>query len=115
MLWALSCPGSFHDVPPPATAYWVEELLLLALAWVGVLIFRRCRPHTHLLFISMVLPAIGTALTFGQLSSAVDELGAAIVLWSCLLATLVVYLLIMRDECKRLVKVMLPTARVLRR
>jgi hypothetical protein len=110
MLSALACPTPFALGEP----LWIEELLLLALAWLGLRLWWHQRPSFFLFAPSIYAAVIATLLFTMQLARDFDPVAVQFVFCVCAGLNLLIYGLMMRAELRRVVTCVFPRARIYR-
>jgi hypothetical protein len=94
-----------------ATPFWVEEILLLTVAWSGLCMWRMQRPAFHLFGPALFATFFATVFVSLQLIAYVDQSTAGFILGWCVATTLLLYILMMRDEFVRYARFVFPRAR----
>jgi hypothetical protein len=97
------------------TGPWLVQCMLLVLAWIAIAMWRTVRPPTFLLVVALVPVLLASALVVIDRLAPGTERDQIINWYACVLAVVVPFAIMMRHQVARLIKAMLPTARLVRR
>jgi hypothetical protein len=91
------------------------ECLLLVLAWSAMWMWRSVKPPAYVFFIALVPVLLASALTGLQLVRPGTKTESIATMYACTVAVIVPFALMMRHPLVRLVRMVLPRARLVRR
>jgi hypothetical protein len=89
--------------------------LLLLLAWAGILMWRSVNPRRPLLIAASLPALVASALVAIQMTVGGTKLLAFVTIYVCVAAVIVPFAIMMRHELARVLHVVLPIARLVRR